>query len=238
MEIIKLKAEKRDEIGGLAPKKAIYKGNRVPGIIYGGKAEPQPIYVQKNELLKIISNEGLFNSVVEVEIENEKENVVFKEVQKHPSKNVFTHIDLQRVVAGTQVSVTVPVILKNQDNCFGVKMEGGVINHVCKEITVLSSPESIPEFIEVDMEEIKTKENVRLSSLSLNEGYDFPTNLKEQDPVLVSVLTARGGSLDLEDEIAEAGEEGAGEGAEGTTEGADEKPAEDNNSEDSGEKSE
>jgi large subunit ribosomal protein L25 len=117
-------------------------------------------------------------------------------------------------------------------------MEGGVINHVCKEITVLSSPESIPEFIEVDMEEIKTKENVRLSSLSLNEGYDFPTNLKEQDPVLVSVLTARGGSLDLDDEIAEAGEEGAEESADVTTEGADEKPAEGNSSEDSGEKSE
>ena len=238
MVTLKLKAEKRDEIGGLAPKKAVYKGNKVPGIIYGGKTDPQPIYVQKNELLRIISNEGLFNSVVEVEIENKKENVVFKEVQKHPSKNVFTHIDLQRVVEGTQVTVTVPVVLKNQDNCFGVKMEGGVINHVSKEITVISSPESIPEFIEVDMEEIKTKENVRLSSLSLNEGYDFPTNLKEQDPVLVSVLTARGGSLDLEDEIAEAGEEGPEEGAEGTTEGADEKPAEDNSSENSGEKSE
>jgi ribosomal protein L25, Ctc-form len=180
----------------------------------------------------------LFNSIVEIEIESKKENVVFKEVQKHPSKNVFTHIDLQRVVKGTQVTVTVPVVLKNQDNCYGVKMEGGVINHVCKEITVLSSPESIPECIEVDMEEIKTKENVRLSSLSLNEGYDFPTNLKEQDPVLVSVLTARGGTLDFEDEIAEDGEEGTEEGTEETTEGADDKPAEDNSSEDSGEKSE
>ena len=103
---------------------------------------------------------------------------------------------------------------------------------------MLSSPESIPESIEVDMEEIKTKENVRLSSLSLNEGYDFPTNLKEQDPVLVSVLTARGGTLDFEDEIAEDEEEGTEEGTEETTEGADEKPAEDNSSEDSGEKSE
>ena len=238
METLKLKAEKREEIGGLAPKNAIYKDNKVPGIIYGGKDQPQPIYVQKNELLKIISNEGLFNSIVEIEIESKKENVVFKEVQKHPSKNVFTHIDLQRVVKGTQVTVTVPVVLKNQDNCYGVKMEGGVINHVSKEITVLSSPESIPECIEVDMEEIKTKENVRLSSLSLNEGYDFPTNLKEQDPVLVSVLTARGGTLDFEDEIAEDGEEGTEEGTEETTEGADDKPAEDNSSEDSGEKSE
>ena len=78
METLKLKAEKREEIGGLAPKKAIYKDNKVPGIIYGGKDQPQPIYVQKNELLKIISNEGLFNSIVEIEIESKKENVIFK----------------------------------------------------------------------------------------------------------------------------------------------------------------
>ena len=100
----KAKAEK-EEIGGLAPK-SLYKDNKVPGIIYGGKDQPQPIYVQKNELLKIISNEGLFNSIVEIEIESKKENVVFKEVQKHPSKNVFTHIDLQRVCK------------RNSSNCY------------------------------------------------------------------------------------------------------------------------
>ena len=48
METLKLKAEKREEIGGLAPKNAIYKDNKVPGIIYGGKDQPQPIYLQKN----------------------------------------------------------------------------------------------------------------------------------------------------------------------------------------------
>ena len=96
--------------------------------------------VNNNELLKIINNEGLFNTVVEVELDKKTENVVFKEVQKHPSKNIFTHIDLQRVVEGTKVNVVVPVLLKNQDKCFGVKIEGGVINHVLKEISVLANP--------------------------------------------------------------------------------------------------
>ena len=66
-------------------------------------------------------------------------------------------------------------------------MRGG--NKSClKEISVLANPESIPESIEVDMEEIKAKEKVRLSSLSQNNDYDFPSSLKNQDPVLVSVL--------------------------------------------------
>ena len=202
----------------------------VPGIIYGGKDEPQPILVKNNELLKIINNEGLFNSVVEVELDGKVVNVLFKEVQKHPAKNIFTHIDLQRVVEGTKVNVVVPVVLKNQDRCFGVKIEGGVINHVLKEVSVLSSPDSIPESIEVDMEEIKSKEKVRLSSLGGNESYDFPSSLKNQDPVLVSVLTAKGGALDFEDEEADdVGESADGEG----TESSDENSSEENNSDNS-----
>ena len=219
----------------LSSKTAVYKENKIPGIIYGGKDEPLPILVNNNELLKIINNEGLFNTVVEVELDKKTENVVFKEVQKHPSKNIFTHIDLQRVVEGTKVNVVVPVLLKNQDKCFGVKIEGGVINHVLKEISVLANPESIPESIEVDMEEIKAKEKVRLSSLSENSDYDFPSSLKNQDPVLVSVLTARGGGLDFEDEEVDDVEEGAE--AE-STEASDEKSSEETNSDNSEEKSE
>ena len=147
MESLKLKAEVREKVGGLSSKTAIYKEDKIPGIIYGGKDAPQPILVKNNELLKIINNDGLFNSVVEVELDGKVVNVVFKEVQKHPAKNIFTHIDLQRVVKGTKVNVVVPVVLKNQDKCFGVKIEGGVINHVLKEVSVLSSPDSIPESI-------------------------------------------------------------------------------------------
>ena len=116
-----------------------------------------------------------------------------------------------------------------------MKIEGGVINHVLKEISVLANPESIPESIEVDMEEIKTKEKVRLSSLSENSDYDFPSSLKNQDPVLVSVLTARGGGLDFEDEEVDDVEEGAE--AE-STEASDEKSSEETSSDNSEEKSE
>ena len=235
METLKLKAEIREKVGGLSSKQLIYKEGRIPGIIYGGKNDPQPIFVQQNELLKIISNEGLFNSIVEIELNDKKDKVVFKEVQKHPSKNIFTHIDLQRVVDGTRVNVVVPVVLKNQDKCFGVKIEGGVINHVLKEISVLTDPAKIPESIEVDMEEIKSKEKVRLSSLEIDGSYDFPASLKSQDPVLVSVLTARGGMLDFEDEEVDDVDEGAdGE----STESSDEKASEENSSDNTEEKSE
>ena len=233
MENIKFKAEQREKTGGLSSKQSIYNDRKIPGIIYGGKDEPLPILINENDLIRVTSYDGLFNSLVEVAIGDKKEMVVFKEVQKHPSKNIFTHIDLQRVVEGTKVNVVVPVLLKNQGKCFGVKIEGGVINHVLKEISVLANPESIPESIEVDMEEIKSKEKVRLSSLQDNADYDFPSSLKTEDPVLVSVLTARGGAMLLEDELEEEVDAEAQEGDVAATDKEDDKAAEENNSEDS-----
>ena len=189
MENIKFKAEQREKTGGLSSKQSIYNDRKIPGIIYGGKDEPLPILINENDLIRVTSNAGLFNSLVEVEVGDKKEMVVFKEVQKHPSKNVFTHVDLQRVVDGTKINVVVPVVLLNQEKCFGVKIEGGVINHVLKEVSVLADPNNIPESIDVDMEDIKSKEKVRLSMLKTDGAYDFPSTLKNQDPVLVSVLT-------------------------------------------------
>lgn len=234
MENIKFKAEQRDKTGGLSSKQSIYNDRKIPGIIYGGKDEPLPILINENDLIRVTSNAGLFNSLVEVEVGDKKEMVVFKEVQKHPSKNVFTHVDLQRVVDGTKINVVVPVVLMNQEKCFGVKIEGGVINHVLKEVSVLADPNNIPESIDVDMEDIKSKEKVRLSMLNTNGSYDFPSTLKNQDPVLVSVLTARGGSMSLEDELEE---EAATEGEE-TADSGNEKAAEENTSDNSEEQSE
>ena len=233
MENIKFKAEQREKTGGLSSKQSIYNDRKIPGIIYGGKDEPLPILINENDLIRVTSNAGLFNSLVEVEVGDKKEMVVFKEVQKHPSKNVFTHVDLQRVVDGTKINVVVPVVLLNQEKCFGVKIEGGVINHVLKEVSVLADPNNIPESIDVDMEDIKSKEKVRLSMLKNDGAYDFPSTLKNQDPVLVSVLTAKGGGMSLEDEL----EEEAANQGEGTADSGDEKAAEENTSDNSEEQS-
>ena len=234
MENIKFKAEQREKTGGLSSKQSIYNDRKIPGIIYGGEDEPLPILINENDLIRVTSNAGLFNSLVEVEVGDKKEMVVFKEVQKHPSKNVFTHVDLQRVVDGTKINVVVPVVLLNQEKCFGVKIEGGVINHVLKEVSVLADPNNIPESIDVDMEDIQSKEKVRLSMLKTDGAYDFPSTLKNQDPVLVSVLTAKGGGMSLEDEL----EEEAANQGEGTADSGDEKAAEENTSDNSEEQSE
>ena len=72
MESLKLKAEVREKIGGLSSKTSIYKESKIPGIIYGGKDEPQPILVKNNELLKIINNE---DQSVALNVKNEIESI-------------------------------------------------------------------------------------------------------------------------------------------------------------------
>ena len=162
--------------------------------------------------------------------------VVFKEVQKHPSKNIFIHVDLLRVAPGKKVNVTVPVNLINIDKCYGIKIEGGVINHVIKEIDILAKAEKIPESIDIDMEEVKSKEKLRLSSLEDNEDFDFPNALKAEDPVIVSVLTARGGAMLLDDELEGEVDAEDQEGEDAAADNEDGKPTEEDSSDSSEEK--
>ena len=104
-----------------------------------------------------------------------------------------------------------------------------------KCLNVATTCRKIPKEMDQQVTQIKSKEKVRLSSQSENNDYDFPSTLKNQDPVLVSVLTARGGGLDFEDEEVDDVEEGAE--AE-STEASDEKSSEENSSDNSEEKSE
>ena len=234
--MINLKVEKRERIGGLSSKQAIYKDKKVPAIIYGGNKEPMPVLLENKELIRIVSAENVFGSVVELEIGDSKEMVVFKEVQKHPSKNIFIHVDLLRVAPGKKVNVTVPVNLINIDKCYGIKIEGGVINHVIKEIDILAKAEKIPESIDIDMEEVKSKEKLRLSSLEDNEDFDFPNALKAEDPVIVSVLTARGGAMLLDDELEGEVDAEDQEGEDAAADNEDGKPTEEDSSDSSEEK--
>ena len=111
MENIKFKAEQREKTGGLSSKQSIYNDRKIPGIIYGGKDEPLPILINENDLIRVTSNAGLFNSLVEVEVGDKKEMVVFKEVQKHPSKNVFTHEEKDLLV---QRYIKTPLLLEDK----------------------------------------------------------------------------------------------------------------------------
>ena len=203
----------------------------VPAVIYGNELPGENIKLPLNELTKASQNELFYTQVLKIKIGDKEEKVVLKELQRDPAKGKFLHADFLRVSRKTKLKVVVPFRFLNEDDCNGVKMEGGVLTKLLREIEVMCLAGDIPEAIEVDVANIELGEGIRLTELSLPEGAEISGLDDGQDQMVVSVSAPKAVEEDpIEEEGLEEGEDGA-EASEGE-EGDD--AAEDNETPDEG----
>jgi large subunit ribosomal protein L25 len=163
-------AETRDDLGRGASRRLRRFGGRIPGIIYGGDKAPQALSLIAKDLEKSLENEAFYSHVLKVKIGNTTEKAILKDMQRHPAKNTVTHVDFLRIDDNVAIKVNVPIHFLNEETCYGVKTEGGMIQHQSTDIEIQCLPADIPAFIEVDMLEIKTGQIVHLSDLTLPAG--------------------------------------------------------------------
>ena len=209
-----LNAETRTDLGKGASRRLRRLENRVLGIVYGGKNKPAPVTVAMNEIIKLAENEAFFTSLVDLSIDGKAQQVVVKDMQRHPAKNTIMHVDFLRVSAKTKLTMQVPLHFINEDTCHGVKIEGGTISHALNDIEVSCLPKDLPEYIEVDMAELKVGENIHLSDLALPEGVESVALSHGADhDLLVSAVNVTKGGGDEEEAAADEGE-GEAEGEE------------------------
>ena len=203
----------------------------VPAVIYGNELPGENIKLPLNELTKASQNELFYTQVLKIKIGDKEEKVVLKELQRDPAKGKFLQADILRVSRKTKLKVVVPFRFLNEDDCNGVKMEGGVLTKLLREIEVMCLAGDIPEAIEVDVANIELGEGIRLTELSLPEGAEISGLDDGQDQMVVSVNAPKAVEEDpIEEEGLEEGEDGA-EASEGE-EGDD--AAEDNETPDEG----
>jgi len=208
-----LNAETRTDLGKGASRRLRRLENKVLGIVYGGTATPTPIVLAMNNMVKITQNEAFFTSLVTLSIDGKDEQVVVKDMQRHPAKETIMHIDFLRVDASTQITIHVPLHFINEDICEGVKVQGGTVAHAINDIEVHCLPKDLPEYIEVDMQALKVGENLHLSDLTLPAGVESVALSHGADhDLLVSAINApRGGSDEEEVAAEEAPSEEKGE---------------------------
>tara|TARA_B100001778_G_scaffold318675_1_gene307452 strand:- start:4544 stop:5254 length:711 start_codon:yes stop_codon:yes gene_type:complete len=190
----------------------------VPAVIYGNELPGENIKLPLNELTKASQNELFYTQVLKIKIGDKEEKVVLKELQRDPAKGKFLHADFLRVSRKTKLKVVVPFRFLNEDDCNGVKMEGGVLTKLLREIEVMCLAGDIPEAIEVDVANIELGEGIRLTELSLPEGAEISGLDDGQDQMVVSVNAPKAVEEDpIEEEGLEEGEDGAeaSEGEEG-----------------------
>ena len=170
----------------------------VPGIIYGGGEDPQPISVKFNELLKLLKKGKFMSSLHNVKVDGVDNRVVCRGVQRDVVKDLPTHIDFQRLTEKSRIKLYVPVEFLNQGTCPGIK-RGGTLNVVRHEVELNVIAGAIPDHLEVDLADAKMGDTIRISQIKLPAGV---TPTIDRDFVICSIATPAG-FVDDEEEAAE-----------------------------------
>jgi large subunit ribosomal protein L25 len=194
----------REPSGSRAARRLRREGS-VPGIVYGGGADPVTFQVDARDLRLALQHAG---AVLDLSIDGEQPSpVVVKELVRHPVTGYATHIDLLRVRLDVAIQATVALELTGAEDAPGVK-EGGVLEHVTREVTVEALPNDIPDRIEYDVSEMVIGDTVMFSQLTA------PANVQliGEDETTIATLTPPRLQVEEEPEIEEetelVGEEG------------------------------
>ncbi len=207
-EQVSLNAENR-EIEGKSSSRLLRRSGSVPAIIYGGSKEPLRISILEKDISKASSVPGFTTQILSISVAGKEENVIIKEIQRHPATERVLHADLMRVNPDTKISISVPIRFINEESCVGVKMHGGVVSHLINNIDISCLASNLPEYLEIDVEEMNIGDSVFLSALKLPKGVEIPVLAlgEDRDQAVVSVAEAK--IIDIEPEIVESeGEEG------------------------------
>ena len=234
-EII-LNADLRIRTGTNKTREIRREGSMVPAIIYGNEEETKNIKVKLNELTKASENELFYTQVLKILLEGQEEKVVLKQLQREPVKGKFLHADFQRVSRKTKLKVVIPVNFINEDECIGVREDGGVVAKAIREIEIMCLAGNIPESIDVDIESLNLGESIRLTEISLPEGSEIPGLTEETDQMVVSVNAPKAVEEDPIEEELEDGETSEGEDSSEESSG-DESATDESTEEDSAEES-
>ncbi len=198
----------------------------VPGIVYGGGEDPQPINVKYNELLKKLKAGKFLSTLFNLKLEGHDDvRVICRGVQRDVVKDLPTHLDLMRLKRDTRINLFIPVEFINQDTSIGLK-QGGVLTVVRGEIELKVTAGDIPENLVVDLAEMDIGDVVTISGIELPEG--TRPMITDRDFVVANISAPS--ALISEDEEDEEGvgeegvfdEEAEGEGEEAAEEGGEE----------------
>ncbi|MFU1478740.1 50S ribosomal protein L25/general stress protein Ctc [Roseovarius sp. C7] len=189
-----LHAQERTGTGKGAARAARREG-MVPGIVFGGDAEPLPINIPFNELLKRLKAGRFKSTLFNLKVEGQEDvRVICRDVQRDVVKDLPTHLDLMRLRRTTKINLFIPLDFTNEEECPAIK-KGGVLTTVRNEIELIVTAGDIPDAIEIDLTQIENiGDTITISDVTLPIGAkptidrDFvicnvsaPSSLKSQE---------------------------------------------------------
>ena len=170
---IELEAQTRTNLRKGASRRLRRLEDKTLGIVYGSKKTPVPVEIEHRHILKLIENEAFFTQILNLNIDGKIEKVLLKDLQRHPYKKLVMHLDFLRVSDTDIVSMNVPLHFINEDQCSVISL-GGILDKQLSNVKVTCQANMLPEYIEVDIANLKLDAVVHLSDLILPVGVSIP----------------------------------------------------------------
>jgi large subunit ribosomal protein L25 len=187
-----IKATSR-KVEGKGASRRLRHAAQLPAVVYGGKAAPQAIQIEHEQIWLASHHDWFYSSILSLDIDGKVEQVLLRDMQRHPYKQLIMHLDFQRVDANQELRTKVQLHFLNQEKSPAGKTGGVVIMHELTEVEISCLPKDLPESIEVDLSGLAVGEVVHLSDLKLPAGVEIPALKlgKEHDVAVVVAKHAK-----------------------------------------------
>ncbi|MFZ9992019.1 MAG: 50S ribosomal protein L25 [Opitutales bacterium] len=160
---------------GRGPARRLRVEGSIPAIIYG-KSGNQSVAVKQEAFRDLMRAKGNAASLINLDLDGKKMLSLIKEFQRHPITQKFLHIDIMEIDPNSPMTAAIPV--RAVGEAYGVKTDGGTLAIVSQTINVRCLPKDLPEFIEIDVTELKVNESIHVGEVKAPQGITFPGDPK------------------------------------------------------------
>ena len=204
MQTVELNIKSRNQTGSRYARN-LRRAGLVPAILYGHGMAPLPLQVSARDLYKVLHTKAGENVIVQLKpeegIQLQESTCVIKDIQHHPVTDEIDHVDFTVISLSEKIEVSVPIVVKGEVECPGLKA-GGVLDLVHHELDVVCLPTEIPEAIYVNIKTLEIADAIHVKELDIPQGVEVNKDHVDEDDVIVTIHPPR-----MEEAPKEAGAE-------------------------------
>ena len=203
--IFTLDAEIRTDLGKGASRRLRHAG-KVPAVLYGADKEAVSLTLTHNKVFQAQSFEAFYSHVLTLNIGKEKVEVLVKDMQRHAFKPVVMHLDFLRIDAKKALHTHVPLHFINEESADSIKLHGGHAEHHMVDVEISCLPGDLPEFIEVDLQNVELDQTLHLTDLVMPKGVtlvELNKGDEAHDLAVATVKLSKGPKVEDEDAAAD-----------------------------------
>lgn len=167
---------------------------KIPAIIYGAGKTPSNITLSIHEITHLLEDEAFFTSVLDLMVDKKKEAVIIKDLQRHPAKNIVTHVDFLRVNLKQALVTNIPLHFNGTDENEAIRL-GAILNQFVTAVEVSCLPADLPNFINVDVSNLAMGDHISLTGLDMPKGVTITAlthgDIETHDQSVVAVQEAK-----------------------------------------------